>query len=1388
MENIAACPSSVNYAGKTYNTVQIGTQCWFKENLNIGTKIPGTQEQTENGIIEKYCYDDLESNCDIYGGLYQWNEMMQYVTTQGVKGICHTGWHVPTYEEWATLTTFLGGSSVAGGRMKTTGTIEAGTGLWYSPNTGATNESGFTAVPAGYRYYFGPFYYIGSHGYWWNSSQPTASSAWAQTLNCSYSDVFSFYDFLSSGFSVRCLKDNTSTGYIIIHVKDQLSGSPLTNALVTTLSGNTLYTANPSGGAGYYNLIVPYGYGYNITASASGYSASTLSNINLIQGQPSPQFTVLLQPVTTNYSVVQIVPNPNPTVTEVPQGAKFHRYYKVMDQTTGLQAQGQNVEISSNGSAFYVTSDQDGVIDFSQQSTVIGNAGSSRTFNIVKVNGTNLTNPVSFSCSVIQQEYEKYWDNKVNAEIGGNYLGLDLSVEAEMGSVTTLIESNDQNNNPENIVFKRQGKAGGGVGFKVKSPSIGGQLGPIHGGIGAEAGLGAKFLGVTDDRYKFPYGSNNNWEAIAKYILLSDAGFKSLDNTLIRLLAVCENYFTDQNTLLQAFDYDAVGFDVVAEASASALAGINVSRNQRLGLNAYIGVKGFASYRFKNLQTLNLLENSFGLSGEFNAGAGLKFTTQANITNPIKLKLQLLDYQSTRGFEFSSFANKTSGQIEKYKISFQRKNQSENEKFTYEISGDALINTITTLHPTIFSITNSLFNPSELNLENNSFGQIADVVFTTANSLQANNSGQAKITYSKEITEIQEESDFPVSIELSLTAISANVGGGYGFERGKKMIVEEGEWIKGTHFDYYNYEDQIPDISKSYQQVFQETINDIPLWLRILIGTIHYIFPWMDNQIIDLGDQGSFAEFPDNAFPPGIDSLSCSSWGWWGDTISSRAPKLPEAKKVIFQEIKKRAESLYGMTYGIGGFYQFEPYGLSLLDTCWLTIAYTKDEVDSINESSLAVYREDKQNQKWVYLGGLVDTVANTVKVPFTKLALFTLAQVAPYGRFSLNALPDSVYADSLSTSIITSNTIFNNDSSSVSNDQMFTVTTSLGWIINTDVDTARQGVQIYPVNGILNFQVASSDIGGMAIVSAYSVNGSAHASDTIIMFDTAAPMAPLLHAPVHLTDNCGLKWDYHKEKDVAGFRVYFDIDSIPPFTGPITVFGSPSPLNIGKDTSAIVYGLIPDSTYYMTVTAFDVSGNESDYSNIQQFHMIPGNRNIQNVSYPGGIVDCKDGLEMITTAGAGQYFTVENGAVVNLIAGQKIKMFPGTIVNSGGFLHGYIAWDSIFCGNVKINDILSPLMINKVDDPIQISGEYNKFFRIYPNPTTGRFTLELKGELSPDKIKVDVYGMRGERILSEVLKGERKYEFSLSDSPIGVYFIRVITGDKIETVKIIKQ
>ncbi len=190
---------------QTYNTVQIGDQCWMAENLNIGEMINGSENMTDNGVIEKYCYDNDPANCEIYGGLYQWNEIMEYTTTQGVQGICPAGWSIPTDNEWTTLTDHLGGISVAGGKMKEVGTIH-----WNPPNTGATNESRFTALPGGSReLYYNNFYDITYSSFFWSSTYFNNSNmAWGRNIYYDDNHVFRGISDMIYGYSIRCLQDN----------------------------------------------------------------------------------------------------------------------------------------------------------------------------------------------------------------------------------------------------------------------------------------------------------------------------------------------------------------------------------------------------------------------------------------------------------------------------------------------------------------------------------------------------------------------------------------------------------------------------------------------------------------------------------------------------------------------------------------------------------------------------------------------------------------------------------------------------------------------------------------------------------------------------------------------------------------------------------------------------------------------------------------------------------------------------------------------------------------------------------------------------------------------------------------------------------------------------
>jgi uncharacterized protein (TIGR02145 family) len=218
-----SCGQSVSYSGESYPTVQIGTQCWFQKNLNVGTMIQGVNDQTNNSTFEKYCYNNDTANCTIYGGLYQWAELVQYQngasnTTSpspsfsgNIKGMCPFGWHIPSDSEYCILTKYLdstadctlfsSNSTKAGGKLKST------SGLWNSPNTGASNSSMFSALPCGYRHTTGSFNNLGLSTYFWSNNENSVLNSIYRSLNSNFSTINRNNSFKNNGYSVRCLKD-----------------------------------------------------------------------------------------------------------------------------------------------------------------------------------------------------------------------------------------------------------------------------------------------------------------------------------------------------------------------------------------------------------------------------------------------------------------------------------------------------------------------------------------------------------------------------------------------------------------------------------------------------------------------------------------------------------------------------------------------------------------------------------------------------------------------------------------------------------------------------------------------------------------------------------------------------------------------------------------------------------------------------------------------------------------------------------------------------------------------------------------------------------------------------------------------------------------------------
>lgn len=193
--------------GNVYKTITIGTQTWMAENLRTtryrnGDTIPQVTGNAAWKSLSSDAYCTYENTTDLdkiatTGRLYNW------FAVSDSRNIAPTGWHVSTDTEWTTLITFLGGESTAGGKLKETGTLH-----WNSPNTGASNSSGFTALPSGRREYDnGNFINLGYDGFWWTSSAYNPDYSWYYDLHYTFASINRANFHKQYGFSVRCVKE-----------------------------------------------------------------------------------------------------------------------------------------------------------------------------------------------------------------------------------------------------------------------------------------------------------------------------------------------------------------------------------------------------------------------------------------------------------------------------------------------------------------------------------------------------------------------------------------------------------------------------------------------------------------------------------------------------------------------------------------------------------------------------------------------------------------------------------------------------------------------------------------------------------------------------------------------------------------------------------------------------------------------------------------------------------------------------------------------------------------------------------------------------------------------------------------------------------------------------
>lgn len=1001
----------------------------------------------------------------------------------------------------------------------------------------------------------------------------------------------------------------SSLGTVKGIVYDSETGQPVADAQIEATGNHQAYTATNSDGE-YIILNLPFGYGYELTAYAPGYQKKVLSDINVLQEDPLLIKDIYLDPIEGDFIIQSLDPDPNPNVsTAMPNAKEIHRYYYVKNLLDNTPGAGIPVYITDGSETYMYLSDEDGIVDVRIKGTNIpGQVGSVTNYEIVKLLNKDLEDPIHFKLEIIDANYSKYWaeENNINGSFSNFHGGLSTN------SATRINENYNAYPDPEHTFITLGENANFGIGtgagiegmIKVNDFTV---------GASATAGVKADAKIYNENSYNFNYLSNGNKDAIAKYYLYSKANFGLLDNSLIRLGSIVEDFFIDNYLLDEYFESESGGIIL----SGSGNAGANLGYLTPFPMQITAGAEVSAEIS-ENIGTIysnaHQLQNYFGLSARAGGSANSKMLytmPSGKIRSFFEENLDFLNNEISGDIQIGLSLTCNRNQVE---IAFLRRQVFKTGWETIEkyiITGKDVLYYFNSID-VIGAFANHFDKNTGIAVQvsNTSFMNMVVKIFSTLMELSEEvSSANFMISYEKYRTDFTEDEPLDLYIGLdveALLSVGVSLGGGTSIEEGKSKLIEHGKLFNFRHLPLESYTTNIENIPVGHEEIVQSIIDEIPLSLRILIGTYQVLDLFsplkapMEEITFPLGEGGSSLTLDPAIVPEGIDSLYCVSWGWYGENSDAKGEKISNKSKAIFDGWKESAQESYRLEYGIGGFYQIEPINTQLLGKAQLTIRYEDEEIESLDESQLGIYIENKSDRKWEYIGGDVDPESNLVKADIDKLGLYTLAPAIPDGEIILTADKDTIPADGSSTIEIVSEPIYYNNGVQVNDNELFTVFSSNGTLLNDDLDDATDGIQVAAIDGVITLELRASHFGIQSIVSLTSENGYAEGEICIFFNDEVEPQPPVLTSVEGFNTSIKASWNSPADLDIAGYKVYFDTDSgEPPFEGVAKINGSPSPVSVGMDTLFTIIELFTDSTYYVAVTSVDIAGNESEYSNV---------------------------------------------------------------------------------------------------------------------------------------------------------------------------------------------
>ncbi len=908
------------------------------------------------------------------------------------------------------------------------------------------------------------------------------------------------------------------------------------------------------------------------------------------------------------YQIASLDPDPNPDVSQIMQGGEVYRYYVVKD-SSGNPIAGAEVQVSiaSNTYTFYST--EGGIVSIHFQADALSPTPGPIAGKITMINGEPIY-PCTLPIEIIDRKYERRKRFEAQAKSG---LLKNTGVVAEKAAGWALYGTRSD---PDTSLWHRFGEIAGtfgvgadiGVAFQVDEWDAG-----EYGGVGIEVGAGM----FKEDNYQFSYPPQGLWYSAAPVVVLIDPAssvpFTPILGPIIEWLI--DNFTGIPAILDEGYYAGDRGVDIWGGGGASGVLDWDLLPNNPIPSVELSGeVNG--SLHSKLFATDYPIESYAGVGFELFGEAAASGECDFNFSPPqpwseaydAPVWLGILDqdynitYDGTLSFKIELLTDGADNYRIVVEIMMSPWETSDVESHRLVISGDeslveVVLNTCTNSSQHLFTMLTS-GNPASIVLTPIEAANVLFGFFNTLGAMQENGEN-IKVQYEKYSTDLIDS--YPLSLDLGLVIVSFGFDGGCYTE--KNILLERGEWVAGNSYRLEKYTDDsytdvVADVEAVPQALFDNFIESI---IDIIFSFFEYIIPGKGS-IFQMGE--SYLDIPTGALPEGT-WIGAYNWNWWGSSSMAKASELSEKEFRFRKRVMERMQQIYGLRYGVGGFYHLVPDSLDMAIPATFTFAYPDSDVVGIDESTLSMYWWDDSLKNWIHVGGVVNTDSNWVRAQITKFGEYTLAPKMPHYQFNLIPDPDTLPANGIDTCQVTSDIIHNNDGTPVEDGMLFTISTTGGDIITEDADTILEGIQVSSSAGTIAFDIRAPQVGWIAKVYAQSVVGEAFGWTRIWFLDSLPPVQPTGLAAERVDTNAVLViWNANQEEDILGYLIYYDLDTLPPWDG-TSPYDAVSPISVGLDTSRAVHlAYLPDTVYWFAVSCVDMSGNEGDLSSPVRFFM----------------------------------------------------------------------------------------------------------------------------------------------------------------------------------------